>query len=50
MSIARKYDQAWKEALDLYLEPFLHFFFPEIHSLVDWSYPPENLETELQKI
>ena len=48
--MARAFDQAWKEALDLYLEAFLRCFFPATHALIDWSYPPENLESELQKL
>ncbi|MCT7978458.1 Rpn family recombination-promoting nuclease/putative transposase [Laspinema olomoucense] len=44
------YDQPWKEALDEYLEPFLAFFFPEVHQVVDWSRGYESLDKELQQI
>ncbi|WP_020469984.1 RpnC/YadD family protein [Zavarzinella formosa] len=48
--MARELDTAWKEALDIFLSRFLEYFCPEVHALIDWSVPPENLETELQKI
>jgi hypothetical protein len=44
------YDSPWKEAIGLYFEQFLEFFFPEIHPLIDWSKPYELLDTELQGI
>lgn len=44
------YDNPWKEALSQYLEPFLSFFFPQVHALIDWSRPPQSLDTELQQI
>ena len=44
------YDESWKEALTEYFEPFLRFFFPEVHQLIDWTKPPQSLEKELQQI
>jgi hypothetical protein len=44
------YDSPWKEALDLYFEPFLLFFFPQAHADIDWTRPYETLDKELQKI
>ena len=44
------YDESWKEALTEYFEPFLCFFFPEVHQLIDWTKPPQSLEKELQQI
>ncbi|HEY9836502.1 MAG TPA: hypothetical protein V6D27_06360 [Vampirovibrionales bacterium] len=44
------YDQPWKEALEDYLEPFMAFFFPKVHSLIDWSRGYESLDKELQQI
>ncbi|AFY81086.1 transposase [Oscillatoria acuminata] len=44
------YDQTWKEALEDYLEPFMAFFFPEVHNLIDWSRGYESLDKELQQI
>ncbi|CBN54244.1 MULTISPECIES: Rpn family recombination-promoting nuclease/putative transposase [Kamptonema] len=44
------FDGAWKQALDIYFEAFLAFFFAEVHGLIDWSIPPQSLEQELQQI
>ena len=44
------YDSPWKEALDLYFQPFLAFFFPLIYNDIDWSRGYESLDKELQKI
>jgi hypothetical protein len=44
------YDEPWKEALSEYFEPFLYFFFPEVHQLIDWTKIPESLEKELKRI
>ncbi|MBD2776400.1 transposase [Iningainema tapete] len=44
------YDEPWKEALEEYFEPFLEFFFPQVHALIDWSKLPNSLDKELQQI
>ena len=44
------YDQSWKEALSEYFEPFLSFFFPQVHQLIDWTQVPQSLDKELQQI
>ena len=44
------YDEPWKEAIAVYFQPFLSFFFPQVHDLVDWSKPPQSLDKELQQI
>jgi hypothetical protein len=44
------YDSPWKEALDVYFQAFLAFFFPRIHDDIDWSRGHEFLDKELQKI
>src|SRR6059036_3522024 len=44
------YDSPWKEALDLYFEAFLAFFFPHIHKDINWSRGYEPLDKELQQI
>jgi hypothetical protein len=44
------FDAAWKTALDSWIEQFFEFFFPRIHSRIDWSRPPQSLEQEFQKI
>ncbi len=43
-------DSPWKEALDLFLEPFLALLFPHVHAAVDWSKGYESLDKELQRI
>jgi hypothetical protein len=47
---AAEFDGPWKEVLEWYFEPFLQFFFPLVHSGVDWSHEPSFLDKELQKI
>ncbi|MCT7975436.1 transposase [Laspinema olomoucense] len=49
-SVKADYDAPWKEALTLYFEQFLSFFFPEIHSKIDWSQPYQSLDKELLEL
>jgi len=44
------YDSPWKEALDIYFEPFVAFFFAPTHAEIDWSRGYETLDKELQRI
>jgi hypothetical protein len=44
------YDGAWKEALGLYLEPFLRLCFPIVHAGIDWQHRPIPLDKELHEI
>jgi hypothetical protein len=44
------YDSRWREALDLYFETLLAFFFPQAHADIDWPCGYETLETELQQV
>ena len=44
------YDNPWKEALSLYFQPFMAFFFPQIHANIDWSRDYEFLDKEFQQI
>ena len=44
------YDSPWREALDLYFERFLAFFFFRAHADIDWTHGYEMLETELQQV
>jgi predicted transposase YdaD len=44
------YDNPWKEALALYFQPFIAFFFPLIHDNINWERGYEFLDTELQQI
>src|SRR5437588_11769744 len=43
-------DSPWKEALQRFLEPFLAFFFPEIHAAIDWRRRYQALDKEFQTI
>ncbi len=43
-------DDAWKEALRLYFEPFIAHFFPAIHVEVDWARGYQFLDKELASI
>lgn len=44
------FDNAWKEALDAYFEPFMAFFFAGAHREIDWARGFEMLDKELQQI
>jgi hypothetical protein len=44
------FDSPWKEAIELYFESFMAFFFPAIHSQIDWFRGHEFLDKELEKI
>lgn len=44
------YDSPWKEVLELYFQQFSAFFFPKIHSEIDWSKGYQLLDKELQKV
>ena len=44
------FDSPWKEALDLYFEPFMAFFFPQAYNDIDWPKGYESLDKELQEI
>jgi hypothetical protein len=44
------YDSPWKGALDLFLEAFLAFFFPQAYAEIDWSRDYKTLETELMQV
>jgi predicted transposase/invertase (TIGR01784 family) len=45
-----EYDSAWKDIIEEHFEPFLEFFFPDIHRDIDFSRNPEILSRELRKI
>jgi hypothetical protein len=46
----QKYDSAWKDVIQELLEPFMRFFFPDIHADIDFSKGIEFLGQELRKI
>ena len=39
-----RYARPWRRALDLYLEDFFRFFFPDAHREIDWSRPTDRLD------
>src|SRR5438128_7781479 len=43
-------DSPWKDALQIYLQAFLAFFFPDIHDDIDWARGYEALDKEFQQI
>lgn len=47
---AAEQDAPWKEALDQFLNPFLAFFFPDLHQDIDWTRPYQALDKEFQQI
>jgi hypothetical protein len=44
------YDSPWKEALELYFPQFMELLFPFAYAEINWAFPHEFLETELQQI
>jgi hypothetical protein len=48
--LSTELDNPWKDVLEVYLEEFMIFFFPEVHNLIDWSRGYEFLDQELQQV
>jgi hypothetical protein len=48
--LSTKFDNPWKDILEIYLEEFMIFFFPDVHSLIDWSRGYEFLDQELKQV
>lgn len=44
------FDGAWKEALDLFFEAFMEFFFRDAYVEIDWARGFEMLDKELQAV
>jgi hypothetical protein len=44
------FDGHWKGMIEEFIEEFIAFFLPQLYPSVDFSYPPEFLDTELQNI
>jgi Putative transposase, YhgA-like len=44
------YDSPWKSELQVFLQPFLEFYFPDITADIDWPCGYDALDKELQKI
>jgi len=50
MESAINFDGVWKEALEVYFEEFMLFFFPDAHAGIDWNRQPEFMDKELQQV
>ncbi len=48
--IIANYDDPWKEAINDYFNSFLAFFYPDIHSQINWEKQPISLDKELEQI
>ena len=44
------FDSPWKDALQLYFQDFLAFFYPAIHADIDWTRGYDSLDKEFQQI
>jgi hypothetical protein len=44
------YDSPWKDILRQFFEPFMQFFFPQVHAQIDWSRGYSFQDKEFQKI
>jgi hypothetical protein len=44
------FDNPWKEAISLYFQPFMGFFFPRIEEEIDWERGYEFLDKEFQQV
>ena len=44
------HDGPWKEALELFFPEAMALLAPALYQAIDWSYPPEFLDKELQAI
>ena len=45
-----EFDSPWKDILEAYFKDFIQFFFPAVHTLVDWGAGHEFLDKELQQV
>ncbi len=50
LNLKTEYDAAWKATLETFFPACLQLTFPQLAALIDWSVPPEFLDTELQEI
>ena len=48
--VYEEYDSPWKEIIEHLFPQLMHFFFPTIATVIDWSRPAEFLDKELQRI
>lgn len=48
--MADDYDSPWKQAIELFFDDFMGFYFPEAHAQIDWAQPAVFLEQELRAV
>lgn len=44
------YDTPWKDILEQFFEPFMHFYFPDAYAQIDWEAGFIFKDKELQKV
>jgi hypothetical protein len=44
------FDNSWKQATNLFLKDLMDFHFPQFSEQIDWSYPYESMEQELDAL
>lgn len=49
MESNREFDSPWKEAIEVFLEPLLAFFFGDLHEAIDWSKGYVSLDKEFHE-
>ncbi|MBW4694064.1 MAG: hypothetical protein KME27_20145 [Lyngbya sp. HA4199-MV5] len=45
-----EFDSPWKDILETYFQDFMQFFFPQIHTDIDWSRGYGFLDQELRQV
>lgn len=49
-NVQADHDSPWKEALEVFFQPFMQLLYPDIALLINWQCEPEFMDKELQKI
>lgn len=49
-SVRNDYDGPWKDILESCFEECMAFFFPDVHSAIDWEKGYDFLDKELQQV
>jgi hypothetical protein len=45
-----EFDSPWKDIVETYFQDFMQFFFPQIHTDIDWSRGYDFLDQELRQV
>ena len=48
--VRNDYDGPWKDILESCFEECMDFFFPDVHSAIDWEKGYDFLDKELQQV